>query len=256
MGNKRQKLFFLQNISVKTLTKMLFYLILHENMRIKRLSGRDMQQYILKLTNNYWCPGNDTTYTLLNKMEQEDLVTSYWIEKKDNNKKVKRLYAITDKGLEEFKKMHPYFLNMFNTMINLSECALNFLYANNPEIEIKENIVMSSTLFQEINILQVLLLQNNYISGANITKFLSKRYIYWETNEGVLYPVLSNLASNKYVEDRWSVEELDGCSKKKTLREYIITSEGKKYLNYYKENTDLLSHLNQIRNMFILFSKL
>lgn len=253
MGKKRQRLFFLQDISVQALTKLLFYSMLLQNASTRRLTGRDMQQYIANITENYWYPGNDTTYTLLNNMEKEGYITSYWLEGVDKNKRYKRLYSITDKGIEEYKAMKVKYLSYFNSIINLVDCAIKFLYSKEPELQVVDSVVMSSTLFQEINILQVLALQKDYISGIDIMRTLHSKYTYWKPSIGVLYPVLSNLSIKRLVWDKWSLDLIGNSTKKKTLREYTITSEGKKQLEYYKYNTDFYMQLIKIKNMFKRF---
>lgn len=257
---ERERLFFYKDMPAKTLTELLFLTTFYKNIDKEDFTGSQLQGLTLDITENLWSPCDDTTYKLLNSMESESFVTSYWIDRDKNNKRDKRLYSTTDKGLERFKYLKSRYMSTFQDTIKTIDIALKFLFNNKaPESADIEVIKVSSKLFQEVNLLQYL--KNNkgtFTNGKHIREGVKRAYtvveknnntkFYWESSVGVAYPILSDLATEGYLDDRWSLDE-----KKKKEREYCITTKGIKRLEHYTRETNLYHQLINIQTMFKSF---
>lgn len=64
-------------------------------------NGNDIAHKIAQRTNGLWLPSTGGIYPLLKKMEKEGFVTGVWDHPK---KKFQKLYSLTPKGLDEYKK--------------------------------------------------------------------------------------------------------------------------------------------------------
>lgn len=250
-----QKINFLHEISISALTKVLLYksLAIYDNKQ--SITGNDLLKRINELSSGYWQPSHDTIYKLLNKMEKEELLTSRWDDNDlDKNKRYKRLYVMTDKGVINYGPLQYEYVSLLKSMLNKLDICIKFLFKNEPEFsaEVIKLDELSSDLFHEINLLQLLSRQNDYIHGTLMIEKLRNTYQgSWEPSFGTMYPKLSKLLISGYVHDRWSVDE--NSPKKKGLREYVITSKGRNLLASYKTQTDLYYKLKAIQKMYMNF---
>jgi len=68
----------------------------------EKMSGYDIRQWAQNMRFFYWSPAQSQVYSELRRLESYDLVTMR--EVSQVRKPDKRLYQITDKGIEEFKR--------------------------------------------------------------------------------------------------------------------------------------------------------
>lgn len=62
-------------------------------------NGNDICQQIGKRTKGYWIPSTGGIYPILKKLEKEGFIEGMW----DGNKKVQKIYSLTEKGKEEYE---------------------------------------------------------------------------------------------------------------------------------------------------------
>ena len=81
-------------------------------------NGNDISHKIGDHTKGLWVPSTGGIYPILKRYEKEGLVTGSW---DDPQKKIQRIYSLTEQGLEEFEKrkslLHPKMeeaLDVFN----------------------------------------------------------------------------------------------------------------------------------------------
>lgn len=63
-------------------------------------NGNDIAKQIGKRTKGLWIPSTGGIYPLLKKFEKQGFIIGSW---DDPDKKFQKIYALTDKGFEEFK---------------------------------------------------------------------------------------------------------------------------------------------------------
>ncbi|MEM7125839.1 MAG: helix-turn-helix transcriptional regulator [Chloroflexota bacterium] len=68
----------------------------------EELSGYDIRQWAQNMRFFYWSPAQSQVYTELQRLEERGYVLSHLVEQR--GKPNKRLYRITDRGIEEFKR--------------------------------------------------------------------------------------------------------------------------------------------------------
>lgn len=120
-GDTRKRVATLDNrINTTKLAKLyiLHYLIYEK----KEEYGLEIVGYISK---NFTKISNGLIYPLLRDMEENGLLTAKW---EDFDRKNKRLYRITDEGIEHYKRILPDYLEAINYNIDIYNSVKRTIY--------------------------------------------------------------------------------------------------------------------------------
>lgn len=83
--------------------------------------GKELIDEIQNRFEGRWKPSHGIVYPMLRKLEDEGLLNGAWED--DSDKKTKRIYSITDKGREAFKKEivthEEVFIDSYNMMVQI-----------------------------------------------------------------------------------------------------------------------------------------
>lgn len=120
-GDTRKRVATLDNrINTTKLAKLyiLHYLIYEK----KEEYGLEIVGYISK---NFTKISNGLIYPLLRDMEENGLLTAKW---EDFDRKNKRLYRVTDEGIEHYKRILPDYLEAINYNIDIYNSVKRTIY--------------------------------------------------------------------------------------------------------------------------------
>lgn len=71
-------------------------------------NGNELSTRISDITEGAWQPSTGGIYPILKKFEKQGFITGKW---DDPDKRVKKIYTITDKGSEEYKRQKIVLIN-------------------------------------------------------------------------------------------------------------------------------------------------
>lgn len=121
-GETRKRIATLDNrINTTKLVKLyiLHYLIYER----KEEYGLEIVNYINK---NFAKVSNGLVYPLLRDLEENLYLTGKW---EDFDRKNKRLYKITDEGIEHYNRIKPDYLDAIEYNISVYESVINKIYS-------------------------------------------------------------------------------------------------------------------------------
>lgn len=230
MNKARERLFF--GVSDMTAWKFAGINILktlHLYSNKKNLHGRALQHLLLRLFDNIWAPGNELLYKILNTYEKQGYVQSYWEEGGSSNHRYIRRYKITDKGVAYLNTLKPSFFDTLSYMNKVFKISLDLLWGEEEHsISGESREIISSTMFTELNILNILVHHSGKsepLYAKELQRKLSSLYNgLWVPSDGVTYPLLSQLENREYLNSDWLEN-----TKKRTVRRYTATNKGVEY---------------------------
>lgn len=215
----------------------------------KELHGQIIQKAMKEMYDGVWVIGNDLLYRVLNAYEERGFLESSWAEhNEDEDIRSIRYYKITPQGINQLHALKNTYLGNAELIIEILQQSLQIIWGDDkPQAPTSKPKPLSSTVFTVLNILNFLYRQTHALPfygepKAEIT--LSDVWFYaksiqeeladiyknkWSPSDGVLYPQLSKLSTKKILQTRWTYNGEEGFSKKRTVREYQLTTAGKEY---------------------------
>ena len=89
-------------------------------------NGNDISHKIGDRTNGRWIPSTGGIYTILKKLEKTKMVTGNW---DDSNKKIQKIYTITDLGLLELENKKKLLKNKIEEALEVFNIVYKDLYS-------------------------------------------------------------------------------------------------------------------------------
>lgn len=88
-------------------------------------NGNDISHKIGVRTKGRWIPSTGGIYPILKKLEKEKMVVGKW---DDSNKKIQRIYTITELGMEEFQNRKELFQGKIEEALEVFKIVCKDLY--------------------------------------------------------------------------------------------------------------------------------
>lgn len=114
-------------MKISTSTFLTIY-ILHLLTRKDRLYGKEIINEIENRFAGEWKPSHGLVYPILRELEKEGLVKGSWIG--DSSKKTIRVYSITKKGINTYKREKENHKEAFANSVYMMETLLGDLYSD------------------------------------------------------------------------------------------------------------------------------
>ncbi|MEG0611058.1 MAG: PadR family transcriptional regulator [Clostridium sp.] len=121
-GENRKRIATLDNrINTTKLVKLyIFHYLIYEK---KEEYGLEIANYI---NNNFTKVSNGLIYPLLRDLEENLYLTAKW---EDFDRKNKRLYKITDEGIDHYNRIKPDYLEAINYNISIYNSVIDKIYS-------------------------------------------------------------------------------------------------------------------------------
>lgn len=87
--------------------------------------GNQLIEIISDVFNHKWEPSPGMIYPLLRNLEEQELIKGWWTEP---DKKTKRYYKITDKGIEHLKIIKRNYKTILDDSLDMVKNILNEVY--------------------------------------------------------------------------------------------------------------------------------
>lgn len=88
-------------------------------------NGNDIAHKIGERTKGRWIPSTGGIYPILKKLEKEKMVIGKW---DDSNRKIQKIYTITDIGIEELEKRKDLLKGKIQEALEVFKIVYNDLY--------------------------------------------------------------------------------------------------------------------------------
>lgn len=89
-------------------------------------NGNDIAHKIGERTKGLWIPSTGGIYPLLKKLEKDKMVVGEW---DDNNKKIQRIYTLTDLGIKELEDKKSMLKNKIEEALEVFKIVYKDLYS-------------------------------------------------------------------------------------------------------------------------------
>lgn len=108
----------------KVFTKGMLPILVMSMVYQEPCNGNEISTKIAELTGGLWQPSTGGIYPILKKMEKQGFMVSSW---DDPDKKLKRIYKITEEGKEEFHIQNKMMKESVEDTVYVMQCILKHL---------------------------------------------------------------------------------------------------------------------------------
>lgn len=206
-------------------TALLIYRVLYDTKGV--VHGHRIREILEEKSGGLIVISNSVIYPLLDKMKKEGFVTRTWEERDDPNKRHRRFYRLTDAGVERFLRMRGETIHKIESLKKFVDSALTQTVPLLSK-EDGEDIPLNISSFLAFWVLVTL---DEPLYGYSLKRKLRERFPLWKISDGTLYPLLSELEQNGYIQSRWGWEEDEDQSR--SVRIYQVCDKGREFRSAY-----------------------